>query len=484
MTVRFSDLLATLAGGRTDVLAVVPGARPKFVAMGAVVLGTAGMAALSAGFAVGMALGASSPAAIAVGMGWGLLILAFDRSLMVGMTSSPSVRRNLLMAAPRVVLALIMGSVISTPLTLQIFHKETAAEIATMHREAADEFRKNLATDARFVVIPDLERQVADAKARVVSGGGTDPAVKEKQAAYDAAFAKYQELQAAAQCELNGTCGTGRPGVAEAYEQAKANADQQLAVVNAAKRDLDAAGAASAAQAQTGLTQLEADLSARTKERDGLQSDFDAHNADNTGLLIRLEALDRLGSKRAILGWAHALLWAMFTCIELLPVLVKLLMTIGASSEYERVQKSQDGGAADVFEAQTQAWLDAADIRNQIAVDDAQKERDIARAETQKDVTVAQDRATRETNQEVAINARTEQVQNRIVEAYLDAYEEQVVREAQDRLDDFRRQHGQNGGTVPLAFIQQPAGGQQPHHNGHAPNTYVQAAQLPDGTVL
>ena len=63
MTVRFSDLLATLAGGRTDVLAVVPGARPKFVAMGAVVLGTAGMAALSAGFAVGMALGASSPAA-------------------------------------------------------------------------------------------------------------------------------------------------------------------------------------------------------------------------------------------------------------------------------------------------------------------------------------------------------------------------------------------------------------------------------------
>ena len=75
---------------------------------------------------------ALSPAAIAVGMGWGLLILAFDRSLMVGMTSSPSVRRNLLMAAPRVVLALIMGSVISTPLTLQIFHKETAAEIATL----------------------------------------------------------------------------------------------------------------------------------------------------------------------------------------------------------------------------------------------------------------------------------------------------------------------------------------------------------------
>ncbi|WP_071288553.1 DUF4407 domain-containing protein [Mycolicibacterium llatzerense] len=484
MNTRFSDLLAALAGGRADVLAVVPGARSKFVAMGAVVLGTAGMASLSAGFAASMALGATVPAAIAIGAGWGLLILAFDRSLMVGMSNSPSMRRNLLMAVPRVVLALVMGSVVSTPLTLQIFHKETAAEIATMHREAADAFRQNLAMDARFTLIPDLERQVADAKARVVSGGGTDPAVKDKQAAYDAAFAKYQDLQAAAQCELNGTCGTGKAGVAEAYEQAKAAADRQLAVLNAAKRDLDTAGAASAAQAQAGLAKIEADLASLTGDRDGLQADFDAHNADNTGLLIRLEALDRLGSKRAILGWAHALLWAMFTCIELLPVLVKLLMTMGTSTEYDRVQKSQDGGAADVFEAQTQCWRDAAHARSRIGVDAAQKERDIAQAEMQKDVTVAQDRAAREAAQEIAINARTEQVQSRVVEAYLDAYEEQVLREAQDRLEDFKRQHAPNGGTVPIAVIQQPGGGQQPHRNGHLPNTYVQAAQLPDGTVL
>ncbi|RUP27142.1 MAG: DUF4407 domain-containing protein [Mycolicibacterium sp.] len=485
MNNRFSNLLAALAGGRADVLAVIPGARPKFVAMGSVVVGTAGMAAISAGFAVSMALGAPLPAALAIGIGWGLLILAFDRSLMVGMTNSPSVGRNLLMAVPRVVLALIMGSVISTPLTLQIFHKETAAEIATMHREAADEFRKNLAADARFTMIPDMERQVADAKALVVSHGGTDPAVKEKKAAYDAAFAKYQELQAAAQCELNGTCGTRRAGVAEAYEQAKAAADNQLVVVNAAKRELVAAADASVAQAQAGLPKAEADLTAAKNERDGLQADFDARNADNTGLLIRLEALDRLAGKRVIMGWAHALLWAMFTCIELLPVLVKLLMTIGASSEYERVQKSQDGGAADVFEAQTQAWRDAESARNQIAVDEAQKDRDIAQAEIQKDVAVAQDRAAREINQEIAINARTEQVQNRVVEAYLDVYEEHVVREAKDRLDEFQRQHPQNGSTVPLAVVQ-PAGrnGQQLHRNGHGTNTYVQTAQLPDGTVL
>ena len=102
----------------------------------------------------------------------------------------------------------------------------------------------------------------------------------------------------------------------------------------------------------------------------------------------------------------------------------------------------------------------------------------------QKDVAVARDRAARQINQEIVINARTEQVQNRIVEAYLDVYEDHVIREAKDRLDEFQRQHPQDGLTAPRAG--QPVGrnGQQVRRNGHTPSTYVRTAQLPDGTVL
>lgn len=476
MAIGFSRVLAALAGGRADVLSVVDGARGKFAAMGAVLLATAGIAALSAGFAMRMALEASLPVAVAVGVGWGLVILAVDRALMAGMANQRSWARSLAVAAPRVVLALILGTVISTPVTLQIFHKETDTEIRAIQREAADDFAAQLKGDTRFVVIPELERQVAEAKSRVVSEGGTDPAVKDKQAIYDAAFAKYQELQAAAQCELNGNCGTGRVGFGGAYDEAKAAADRQLTVVNSAKRDLDSAAAASSAQASTDLQRAENELAELKRTREGLQADFDARNGDNSGLLIRLEALERMGTNHSLLGWAHALLWAMFTCIELLPVLVKLLMNIGVQSAYDRVQAAWDGSAADVFDDQTQAWRDAQSARSQLAVDEAEKDRDIARAALQKDKDIAHDRLDREKAQQIGINARAFAVETRVVEGYLDVYEQQVLQQAQDRIEEFKHRQAHNG-VGPGAYI-------HPAPNGHGTNGYMQTAQLPDGTVL
>lgn len=482
-----SRMLASLALGREDVLAVVGGARARFAAMGAILLATAGIAALSAGFAAHMALGASLPVAVAIGAGWGMVILAVDRALMAGMSGTQSLGRGLAVAAPRVVLALILGTVISTPVTLQIFHKETDSEIREIQREAADTFRDELNRDARFVVIPDLERQVAEAKARVVSDGGTDPAVKDKQAAYDAAMAKYQELQAAAQCELNGNCGTGKVGFGGAYDAAKAAADRQLEVVNAAKRDLDAAAAASASQAGVDLERTEKDLAERKGTRDALQAEFDIENANNTGLLIRLEALERMGEGHSLLRVAHWLLWAMFTCIELLPVLAKLLMSKRVTAEYDRVQQTLDGSAADVFDDQAQAWRNAERTRSLEAVDQAESQRDIARAALQADADVEQDRLDRDKLQRIAIHARAFDVQTRVVEGYLDVYEQQVLQQAQERLDEFTRRHANNAGA-PNPIVN-PAAPTQPvpkRHlgNGHGVNGYLQTAQLPDGTVL
>lgn len=482
-----SRMLASLALGREDVLAVVDGARARFAAMGAILLATAGIAALSAGFAAHMAFGAPLALAAVIGVGWGLVILAVDRALMAGMSGAQSLGRGLAVAAPRVVLALILGTVISTPVTLQIFHKETDSEIRAIQREAADTFRDELDRDARFTVIPDLERQVAETKARVVSGGGTDPAVKDKQAAYDAAMAKYQELQAAAQCELNGNCGTGKVGFGGAYDAAKAAEDRQLEVVVAAKRDLDAAAATSASQAAVDLEKTAKDLAERKGTRDRLQSEFDAENADNTGLLIRLEALERMGEGHSLLRVAHWLLWAMFTCIELLPVLAKLLMSKKVTAEYDRVQQGMDGSAADVFEDQAQAWRDAERTRGLAGVDKAESQREIARAALQKDSDVEQDRLDREKAQQIAINTRAFAVQTNVIERYLDVYEQQVLRQAQERLDEFARRQANNGGA-PTGLVH-PAAPTQPAPNGHGANghgvnAYLQTAQLPDGAVL
>src|SRR5690349_13663184 len=147
---RMGSALAVLAGARTDLLEVAPGARARFVALGGVLLSTGGLALVSAAFAVHMALGAPWIVALLVGLGWGTVIVNLDRMLLVGMAHDASVKRNVLLAVPRVGLALVLGIVISTPLTLQIFHKEIDTEIVALQAAASDAYKKSLDADARF----------------------------------------------------------------------------------------------------------------------------------------------------------------------------------------------------------------------------------------------------------------------------------------------------------------------------------------------
>jgi hypothetical protein len=195
-----------------------------------------------------MALGAPWPVAVIFGLGWGVVIVNLDRMLLVGMAYDSSIRRNLLLAVPRVALALVLGIVIATPLTLQVFHPEIDTEVVTLRAEAADAHKTRLESDARFRQLPALRERVAAEQAVIASGGRTDPAlaavheqVRVEQAAYEEAVRSYQQLGVRAQCELDGTCGTGDAGDGAAYQGAKAAADAQAAVLAAAKTRFDGA---------------------------------------------------------------------------------------------------------------------------------------------------------------------------------------------------------------------------------------------------
>src|SRR4051812_20807617 len=231
---RIGNGMAVLAGARPDVLASAPGARAKFVALGGVLLSTGGLAAVSAAFAVHMALGVWWPFALVIGLGWGFVIVNLDRMVLVGMGHDSSWKRNLVLAVPRVGLALILGIVVATPLTLQIFHKEIDTEIVQMQAERSDAYRTGLESDARFADLPALRERIATAESVVASGGQTDAglavvhgSVAARQAELDAALATAQTLEAKAQCELDGTCGTGERGAGTAYQQARGPAGAQ-----------------------------------------------------------------------------------------------------------------------------------------------------------------------------------------------------------------------------------------------------------------
>ena len=369
---RLGDGLAVLSGARSDVLEAVPGARAKFVALGGVLLSTGGLAVLSAAFAVHMALGVWWPFALLLGVGWGFVIVNLDRMLLVGMAHDSSLKRNLLMAVPRVGLALVLGIVISTPLTLQIFHKEIDTQVVALQAEASDEFNQSLDDDARFAGLPELREKVATEQA-VVASGGTSAAdlaplqgeLAAAQAAYDAALATQRELSARAQCELDGTCGTGDAGTGEAYVQARAAADAHAGVVDAAKDELDAATAAITAGASRSMQQATADLEtdraelARlTEQQTALQVAFDETNADNTGILIRLQALSALSESNATMAIAHYMLALLFISVELLPVLMKMLLNFGPRSTYDRLSDLRDDGDLEVEQLQQSARVE------------------------------------------------------------------------------------------------------------------------------
>ncbi|SEP28765.1 DUF4407 domain-containing protein [Trujillonella endophytica] len=385
---RIGDFLATLGGARAELLEAAPGARPRFVALGGVLLSTGGLAVLSMAFAVAMALGVWWPVALLIGLGWGFVVVNLDRMLLVGMAHDASVGRNIALAVPRLGLALVLGVVIATPLTLQVFHKEIDTEIVTMQAEAADAYRTSLESDARFTGLPELAAQVALEEQIVATGGAADPAltavqadVAAKQAALAQAVTTQRELQARAQCELDGTCGTGEAGTGTAYQSARTAAEGATAAVTVAQAALtDARSDASDAEerslalAQSSLTTDAAQLERLTAEQDRLQAQFDATNGGSGGILLRLEALDRLSDRNTTLWAAKTMLSLLFLCVEMLPVLVKLLLNFGPPSAYDRLAALRDDGDVEVEELQKRSRVDIAQAQEELLVM-AEKER-------------------------------------------------------------------------------------------------------------
>jgi hypothetical protein len=394
--------LAVLAGARADVLASAPGARARFVALGGVLLSTGGLAAVSAAFAVHMALGVWWPFALLVGLGWGAVIVNLDRMVLVGMGHDSSLKRNLVLAVPRVGLALILGVVVATPLTLQVFHKEIDTEMVAMQAEAADAYRASLDSDTRFEHLPELKERIATQEAIVASGGladtglvGVRAEVTAKQAVLDQAVAFARELDAKAQCELDGSCGTGDAGTGTAYVEARAAADAQAAVVAAARSDVEAAVAASSAaearSAQLAGSSLDTDraeLTRLTAEQDRLQAAFDATNEGSGGILLRLEALDRLGDKNATLATAQFMLSLLFMCVEILPVLMKLLLNFSPPTAYDRLAALRDAGDVEIEELAQESRRTVAVAKEELLVM-AEKER----VDRQKEAILARRRA-------------------------------------------------------------------------------------------
>jgi hypothetical protein len=353
-----STWLARLAGARAEILSKAPGDVNKHAALGGVLLTTSGVAAVSAFFALHSVLELPPAVAAAVGAAWGLIIFNLDRMLVVTMTRDNGWLLNLLAALPRLALALVIGTIISMPLVLKIFEPEINSELIAMQAETVK--RNQDEYDKAYAKIKELEQEEAGLLAvlagRAATSVSDDPDVKAAKSALEVAEKAYQDARQSAQCEFDGTCGTGVPGDGESYRQKKKVADDAEAARDRAQSTLDDVTAKVTKRVENGsatdtenakkrLPEVQADLDRLRGDREGLERRGSDATAADTGLLARLEALDRITDDRPSGGQAHLAVFLLFLSIEVLPVLLKLLSGFAPETLYDRLAKRVDDGA-------------------------------------------------------------------------------------------------------------------------------------------
>jgi hypothetical protein len=439
-----SNAMAWLGGARLDVLQDAPGDRARFVAMGGVILSTAFLSAVSAAFALKMAVGAPIAVAVLVGIFWGVIILNLDRLLIIGMAKQKGVARNIGLALPRVVLALIIGTVISTPLTLQIFSAEINSEIQVMQAEEKAAFEQRMADDPRFAAIPDLQKSIAANQAIVDQGLQTDlasdPNYAAAVAATAAAQAAYDSAQAAYLAEIDGTGGTGIRGDGAvtqsklvAVQQAEARLDAakaaQQTAETAAQANLQASAQSRLDAATAQLADDKATLAKAQDERATEQAAYESAVDNSAGLLSRLEALFRLGEANPLLNVAHFMIAALFVCIELLPVIVKVLSNLGVPTAYDRLLDVREDGEV----SGGSVWA-------------AERARAIS-AEASVQVSVAEDRAERQVEFGKRINQAVLEQQEAVISRALEVWGSYAGERAAERMGEWERELAESHGA-------------------------------------
>jgi Domain of unknown function (DUF4407) len=439
---KISNALAWLGGANIAILDRAPTTRGKFVQMGLVLLTTAGIAAVSMSFFINHEVDEPEATAVVVGVFWGLVIFNLDRFLVVSMGAARDKRRLLLMAAPRLCLAIVISLVVSTPITLRIFQSDINYQLRVSQANQSAYLSQKEAKSGLSAQAAQLHNQISQDQA-ILDGklpqAVTNPQLQTvqqqvQQLQPQVNKAKTQEIAAyeAWQCELYGD-GTGCAGASnrrgdgpiaqakqQTYEQDLSTYNSLNAQLQTAEQSVSKAEASLKKAQGAALTRYQ---QAASKALPGLQKQYNtiegeiakAHAADqtainqHTGTLAQLSALWTASAGNATLLLAHLTVMALFFLIELLPVLVKFLLNLGPLDAYEKVFMSAEE-----------------EVANQLRKDRLVQRRQ-ADADARVLIKVAEDRSNREQALGIRANAYVAKRMEAILDAALQQWSTQVT---------------------------------------------------------
>ncbi len=279
------------------------GERNKYAGIGATVFFTAVMAFIASGYALYTVFD-NVFTSVFFGLIWGLLIFNLDRYIVSTIKKRDNFRSELMQAAPRIILAIIIAIVISKPLEMKIFEKE-------INQVLLEE--KNAMTLANQEQIALQYNPKIESLNQEVSRLKNEVALKEAEtnALYDTYIS-----------EAEGTAGTKLLGKGPVYKEKREKHDAYLAELNGLKEINSKKVEAIEAQ----IAALGTDYTAAVTNSQPIIDGFD-------GLMARINALGKL-------PWLPSFfIFLLFLAIETAPIIAKLLAPKG---EYDYKFEEQE----------------------------------------------------------------------------------------------------------------------------------------------
>lgn len=277
----------------------------KYTGIGATVLFTGVFAALSAGYAL-FTVFDSGWIACGFALVWGAMIFNLDRFIVSSMRKRRNAWKELGVAAPRIVMAVILAMVISKPLELKIFEKEINRKLD--EKRTVEAVKAKEAISQSFPEMKELENKITVLKNET----------KAKEAFRD-------KLQREYDAERFGKKTSGTTGIAGIGTNAKKKEVQ----LDEAQKELVQLSAHNQARIDTYEKEI-ARLSA-AREAAFLKQKPAIDHYD--GLAARIDALSVLTAESNAMSLANIFLILLFIAIETAPVFVKLISQRGPYDE-------------------------------------------------------------------------------------------------------------------------------------------------------
>jgi hypothetical protein len=279
----------------------------RYVGIGATIFFTGLFAALAAAYALYTVFDNAFIASL-LGLIWGLMIFNLDRYIVSSMRKEGKFGRELLLATPRIVLAIIISIVIAKPLELKIFDKEIQAELVVMEQQKYKEQETQL-RERYTPAITNRQNELARLKAEV-----------------EVKLQQRNVLMQKAQEEADGTGGSKKRNLGPIYKIKKADADKaDQELIQLTERN------------QKQISTIEDEI---LKQQ--LLMDADENNLVRSklnGPASRMEALSRLAGQSDAILWAHWFIILLFIAIETAPLFVKLISSKGPYDNLLKVEE-------------------------------------------------------------------------------------------------------------------------------------------------